>query len=213
MGCFVDCLVASLVGLDELGTALSYFFKYYWSDRVPATTGALCFAMRIIYSSSESVREVTYILASLEEVHTTLQEHAFALLLDFLLVPVVHCWLWMRSEHAFAFPLDFLLVTVVHCWLWIRLRWTHITSPWGVKTRTRPFSLWCGSVLITLSSPFGMKHSGWHWWKILAKLKGRHVGCHLLILWTEFEHIRIYQNLEDIFEDVAASPISMWYKQ
>jgi len=52
----MGCLVASLVGLDELATASSYFFKYYWPDWVPAIGRAPCSAARTISSSYESVR-------------------------------------------------------------------------------------------------------------------------------------------------------------
>jgi len=92
----MGCLVASLVGLEELATASSYFFKYCWRDRIPTIGGASC-AAKTIFSSSESVRETASISVSLEEMHTTLQEGVFALLLDFLLVIVVHCWLRIMS--------------------------------------------------------------------------------------------------------------------
>ena len=61
-------------------------------------------------------------------------------------------------EDALALPLDLMLVTVVHCWLSTISGWTHIISPCGVRTGMRPFSFWLwGSVLITLSSLFGME--------------------------------------------------------
>jgi len=97
MSYFVGYFVACLVGLDELATALLYFFKYGWSNRVPAIRGAFCSAARIIFSSSELMRVATSVSASLEEVHTTLQGDALALPLDFTLVTVVHCWLWAMS--------------------------------------------------------------------------------------------------------------------
>jgi len=77
--------------------------------------------------------EATFVLVSFEEAHITLLADAFPL------------------------PLDFLLVTVVHYWLLMKSGWTHMISHWGVGTGTILFSflLW-GSVLITLSSPFGM---------------------------------------------------------
>ena len=87
----MGCLVAASAGLDELATTTSYFFKYYWPDQVLVIGEAACSTTRIISSSSESVRESTSVSASLEEAYTTLQEDAFALSLDFLLVTVVHC--------------------------------------------------------------------------------------------------------------------------
>jgi len=93
-----------------------------------------CSIARTILSSSESVREATSVSASLEEAHTTLWEKVLAL------------------------PLDFLLVTVVHCWLWTRSGWTHIISLRGVGTGTRRFSflLWLISIDHP-SSPFRMR--------------------------------------------------------
>jgi len=84
-------------------------------------------------SSPELVREATSSSVSLAEIPTTL------------------------LEDALAFLFDFLFVTVIHCWLSIMSGWTHIVSPWGVGTEIRLFSFWFwGSVLTTLSSPFGM---------------------------------------------------------
>ena len=93
----MGCSFAFLVGLDELFTSSSYFFKYYWREGVPAIGRASCSAVRINSSSSESVREATFLSAFLEEAHTTLQEDALALTLDYILVTVVHYWLWIMS--------------------------------------------------------------------------------------------------------------------
>jgi len=130
----VDGLVGSEVGLGGFVTNSSYFFKYDWPERVSATSGILSSMARTIVSSSKSVSKGLSVSTSQEGAHTTLKGAIFALLLDFLLVTVVYCWLSTRS------------------------RWTYIISPWGVGTDTRPFSCWwCGSVLIILSSPFGME--------------------------------------------------------
>ena len=56
-------------------------------------SGLLGSAARTIVSSSESVSEGTSVSGSREEAHTTLQDEAFALHLDFLLLTVVHYWL------------------------------------------------------------------------------------------------------------------------
>ena len=63
----------------------------------PAIGEASCSAARTFFSSSESVREATSISAYLEEAHNILQEDALVLPLDFLLVTVVDCWLWIMS--------------------------------------------------------------------------------------------------------------------
>ena len=89
----MNCLAASLVGLDELGTASLYFFKYYWPDRVSGIREALYSTARNFFSSSKSIKEATPISASLKEAYTTSQEDAFTLPLDFLLVTVVPYWL------------------------------------------------------------------------------------------------------------------------
>jgi len=67
-------------------------------------------------SSPELVRDVTFSSVSLVEMLTTLLEDALVL------------------------PLDFLIMIVVHCWLLTMSGWTHIVSPRGVGTGTRPFS-------------------------------------------------------------------------
>ena len=74
-------------------------------------------ATRADSSSHELVREATSSSASLVEMLTTLLEDTLALLMDFLLVTVIYCWLLMMS------------------------RWTHIVSPRGVGTGIRLFSL------------------------------------------------------------------------
>ena len=125
-----DCLL-NWLGESTIGS--SYCFKYCLSNRVFDVGGAPVSAAKVDSSSPELVREVTSYLVSLVEIPTTLLEDALVL------------------------PLDFLFVTVIHCWLWTMLGWIHIVSPRGVGTGIRPFSFWLwGSVLITLSSPFGM---------------------------------------------------------
>jgi len=41
--------------------------------------------------------------------------------------------------------------------------------------------------------------------EVVPELKERrHIGCHFLLLRAELEHLRINQNLENVFEDVTA---------
>jgi len=72
MGCFVGSSVASLVGLDELATSSSYYFKYYLPDRV-FNIGEATWSAAKADSSSESVREMNPSSVSLEETLITLQ--------------------------------------------------------------------------------------------------------------------------------------------
>ena len=132
-GCLVDCSTLFSIGWGELATSWPYYFKYYLPNRVFDVEGALVSAAKADSFSLELVRIETPSSVSLVEMLTTL------------------------IEDALAFSLDFLFVTVVHCWILTMLGWTHIVSPCGVGTWTRPFSflLW-GLVLITFSSLFEM---------------------------------------------------------
>ena len=75
-------------------------------------------AAKADFLSPELVREATSFLVSIVEILTTLLEDNLALLLDFLFVTVVHCWLLTMSE------------------------WTYVVSPRGVGTGIRLFSFW-----------------------------------------------------------------------
>ena len=100
----MEGLTGSAVGCGGAIAVSSYCFKYACPERVPAI-GWLGSAAKTIVSSSESVSEGISVSASQKEAHTTLQDEAFAL------------------------PLDFLLVTVVHCRTSSKSGWTHMISP------------------------------------------------------------------------------------
>jgi len=130
---FMDCMIVSLAGWEKSTIGSPYCFKYYLSNRVFDMGCAPVSVAKADSSSPELVRDTTSFSVSLVEMLTTLLEDALVL------------------------PLNFLFVKSFTYWLWTMSGWTHIISPRGIGTKTRPFSFWLwGPTLITLDSPFGM---------------------------------------------------------